>query len=89
MRPSQVLSVFVVVAATTQAQSFVVTPTRRFSSVGDIEPTATETVSGPIQTGQACAEIGELISNSRLRFPSVGAEVGVEDYDLISAELGN
>ena len=89
MRSPQILSVLLAVAATTQAQSFVVTTTRRFSSVGDIEPTVTETVSGPIQTRQACAEIGELVSDSRLRFPSVGAEVGVEEYCLINIEFEN
>ncbi|KAF2626622.1 peptidase S41 family protein-like protein [Macroventuria anomochaeta] len=77
MRLSQVLSTLIAVAATAQAQSqpFLITTTRRFSSVGDVEPTATETVSGPIQTGQACAQIGRYISGSRLRFPSVEAEL--------------
>ena len=80
MRTPQVLSALLAAAATAQAQSqsFMVTTTRRFSSIGDIDvqPTATETVSGPIQTGEACAQVGEFISGSGLRYPSVEAEVG-------------
>ncbi|XPT03714.1 hypothetical protein M3J09_012800 [Ascochyta lentis] len=75
MRSPRFLFALLAVASTVQAQSFVVSSTRRFSSVGDVEPTATETVSGPIQTGQACAQVAELISDSRLEFPSVEAEL--------------
>lgn len=79
MRPFQVFSAVIAVAATAQAQSvsFEFTTTRRVSSIGDVnvQPTATETVSGPIQTGRACAQVGEAISDSRLNFPSVEAEL--------------
>ncbi|KAJ8109054.1 hypothetical protein OPT61_g7736 [Boeremia exigua] len=79
MRPSQVLSALLVVAATAQAQSlsFVVTATRRFSSIEDIDiqPTATETAVGAIETGRACAQVADTMSNSRLQFPSVEAEL--------------
>lgn len=80
MKSFRVLSALVAVAATAQAQSFLATSTRRFSSIGDVEPTVTETASGPIQTGQACAQVGELISDSRLEYPSVDAEVGTYTY---------
>lgn len=80
MRLPQVLSTVIAVAATAQAQSssFAFTTSRRFSSIDDfdIQPTATETASGPIQTGQACAQVAEAISGSRLTYPSVEAEVG-------------
>ncbi|KAH6638944.1 peptidase S41 family protein [Boeremia exigua] len=79
MRSSQVLWAFLAAAATAQTQSasFIVSTTRRFSSIGDVDvqPTATATVSGPIQTGRACAQIADAISNSRLQFPSVEAEL--------------
>ncbi|UPX19781.1 uncharacterized protein EKO05_0010032 [Ascochyta rabiei] len=75
MRSTQVLLALIAVASTAQGQSFIATTSNRFSSIGDVEPTATETVSGPIQTEQACAQVGELISDSRLEFPSVEAEL--------------
>ena len=79
MRSSYILTALVAVVATVQAQSqsFLVTTTRRYSSIddSDIQPTATETVSGPIQTGQACSQVADFVLRSRLRFPSVEAEV--------------
>ncbi|KAF3009674.1 hypothetical protein E8E13_008237 [Curvularia kusanoi] len=80
MRTSQFLSTLLAVVATTQAQSefSLVTSLRlRTSSVEDIDvqPTATETASGPIQTGQACAQAAGIITNSRARFPSIEAEL--------------
>lgn len=86
MRSSQVLSTLLAFAATTQAQSqsFAFTSTRRVSSIEDInvQPTATDTVSGPIETGQACALIGEAVSGSRLQIPSVEAEVSSSLYKV-------
>ena len=84
MRYSQFISAVLAVAAGVQAQSqsFVLTSTRRVSSIGDVQPTATETASGPIQTGQACAEVADLVSGSRSRFPSVNAEVGANCIEV-------
>jgi hypothetical protein len=80
MRSSHILSTLLAVVATAQAQSasFLVTSIRRTSSIEDIDvqPTATETASGPIQTGQACAQAAEIISESRAQYPSIEAEVG-------------
>ncbi|KAF2733402.1 hypothetical protein EJ04DRAFT_439222 [Polyplosphaeria fusca] len=45
------------------------------STAGDVEPTATETVSGPISTASACAQISEVVADSDLEFPSVEAEL--------------
>ncbi|KAF2801707.1 peptidase S41 family protein [Mytilinidion resinicola] len=39
------------------------------------EPSATETVSGPISTAKACAQVAELVSDSDLTTPSVEAEL--------------
>lgn len=44
-------------------------------SLGNVEPTATQTVSGPIQTGSACARIAELVTKSDSQVPSVQAEL--------------
>lgn len=83
MRTYPLFAAFFAIAASVQAQSqsFAITSTRRFSSIGDVQPTATETASGPIQTGQACAEVADLVTSSRSRFPSVNAEVGVHDIE--------
>jgi hypothetical protein len=78
MRSCHLFSAVLAIAASVQAQSqsLAITSTPRFSSIGDVQPTATETASGPIQTGQACAEVADLVTSSRSRFPSVNAEVG-------------
>jgi hypothetical protein len=80
MRSSHILSTLLAVAATAQAQSesFLVTSVRRTSSIEDvdIQPTATATASGPIQTGKACVQAAEIIYSSRVRYPSIEAEVG-------------
>ncbi|KAF1848095.1 peptidase S41 family protein-like protein [Cucurbitaria berberidis CBS 394.84] len=52
-------------------QSLDVKPT----SIGDVEPTATETVSGPIQTERACAAIADSVSDTVLKLPAVDAEL--------------
>jgi hypothetical protein len=87
MRKSQIFSAAAAIAATAQAQSFSVPVSRGFSSVGDVQPTVTETVSGPIQTGQACSQVAELILDSRLQYPSVEAEVSAEQYNLATFNL--
>lgn len=71
----------IAVAVQAQSQSFALASSRRFSSIGDVQPTATETASGPIQTGQACADVADLVTSSRSRIISVNAEVGVHDTE--------
>jgi hypothetical protein len=51
-------------------------PTKAASSVGNLRPTATLSFPGPVATGEACGEIADQISRSRLQFPNVDAEVG-------------
>jgi hypothetical protein len=51
-------------------------PTKAASSVGDLRPTATLSFSGPVATGEACAEIADQVSRSQLQFPNVDAKVG-------------
>ncbi|CAO2647349.1 Nn.00g082710.m01.CDS01 [Neocucurbitaria sp. VM-36] len=57
------------------SQSFDIEPTQAPTSIGDEEPTATETVSGPIQTGRACAVIAEFAYDTDLQYPAVAAEL--------------
>lgn len=61
--------------AVTSAQSLNTQPTQAPTSIGDVEPSATETVSGPIQTGSACANIAEFASDTDLEYPAVEAEL--------------
>jgi hypothetical protein len=51
-------------------------PTEAASSVINLRPTATLSFSGPIATGDACGEIADQVSRSRLEFPNVDAKVG-------------
>ncbi|KAF2106587.1 peptidase S41 family protein-like protein [Lophiotrema nucula] len=52
------------------------TRSRSPASTGDnVEPSATETITGPISTASACAEIAEAVSDSNLDFPTVDAEL--------------
>ncbi|KAH8731735.1 peptidase S41 family protein-like protein [Phaeosphaeriaceae sp. PMI808] len=52
-------------------------PTRAASSIRDIEPSNTQSVSGPIQSDRACAQIASAVGSSRLQFPSVQAELAL------------
>lgn len=49
--------------------------TRTFSTVGDIVPSATASISGPIQTNRACAQIQDVVRESDDSAPIVPAEV--------------
>ncbi|KAF2125285.1 peptidase S41 family protein [Dothidotthia symphoricarpi CBS 119687] len=72
MRSSAVLSVFVAFAtAQIGSSSTRVVPT----SIGNVVPSATQTVSGPISTGSACAQIADAVANARSRYPSVQASL--------------
>jgi hypothetical protein len=51
------------------------TPAR--SSIEDVEPSATETFSGPIQTDRACAQISSFVEDSTAIVPSVPAELAL------------
>lgn len=79
MRSLIALPALVAVAAA-QAETFdfgrTVTETRLpATSADNVEPSATETGSGPINTGRACAQIASLVGRSSLEYPSVEAEV--------------
>jgi hypothetical protein len=55
-------------------------PTRAASSmrsVGNVEPTLTQSLSGPVQTDRACAQLSSFISNSDSDFPSAQAELAM------------
>jgi hypothetical protein len=50
-------------------------PTRAPSSIGDLEPSATQSLAGPVQSGRACAQLASFIENTRSQTPSVQAEL--------------
>ena len=64
-----------IAAAAAQQQTFSFAPTEVATTADNVEPTATETFSGPIQTGKACGQIADYVSKSNLEYPSVEAEV--------------
>lgn len=77
MKSAIALPAFVaVVAAQAETFSFGSSATRVPSStIEQIVPSVTETASGPIDTGKACAEISRQAERSRFKYPSVEAEV--------------
>ncbi|KAF2179813.1 hypothetical protein K469DRAFT_693702 [Zopfia rhizophila CBS 207.26] len=48
---------------------------RLVSTDDNIQPSVTQTISGPVNTARACGQISELVDDSRLEFPSVEAEL--------------
>ena len=54
--------------------SFTSVPTR----TAEIQPSVTETATGPISTSSACAQISDIVMNSELEYSSVQAEVSLE-----------
>lgn len=64
-----------IAVAAAQAESFSFATTQVETSLGNVEPTATETLSGPIETGRACSQIAQFVDDSSLEYPSVEAEV--------------
>jgi hypothetical protein len=52
-------------------------PSQTPSSIGDVEPSATESLSGPIQTDRACAQVASFVEDSRSKAPSVPAELAL------------
>ncbi|OAL46894.1 peptidase S41 family protein-like protein [Pyrenochaeta sp. DS3sAY3a] len=65
----------VVTAQLDQSLSFELNPTQAPTSIRDVEPSATETISGPIPTGRACRLIADFVSDSNRDYPSVEAEL--------------
>lgn len=47
------------------------------SSIGNVEPTLTQTISGPIQTDRACAQVSNSIADSDASTPGVPAELAM------------
>ncbi|KAH3961420.1 hypothetical protein HBH52_230590 [Parastagonospora nodorum] len=47
------------------------------SSIGNVEPTLTQTISGPIQTDRACAQVSSSIADSDASTPGVPAELAM------------
>ncbi|PSN74739.1 hypothetical protein BS50DRAFT_22919 [Corynespora cassiicola Philippines] len=64
-----------VAAVAAQSESFGFSSTRAATTDIEVEPTQTETVSGPINTARACSQIAEYVDRSDLEFPSVEAEL--------------
>ncbi|KAF2827122.1 peptidase S41 family protein-like protein [Ophiobolus disseminans] len=52
-------------------------PSRAPSSIRDVEPLATQSISGPVSTERACAQVASVVANSRLQYPSVSAELAI------------
>jgi hypothetical protein len=66
-----------VVAAQNPSQSLDFIPTRAPSSIGNVEPTLTQSLSEPVQTDRACAQLSSFIANTRAQTPSVQAELAM------------
>jgi hypothetical protein len=77
MKTATVLAALAAIAAAQDVSSFNILPTPGPSSIRDVEPTATLSFSGPVETGRACGDIADVVSGSRLKLPSVNAEVGL------------
>ncbi|OCK75754.1 peptidase S41 family protein, partial [Lepidopterella palustris CBS 459.81] len=74
---SSLLSLISLASAQAAASSIIqfTLATNAPTQTGDIQPSVTETVSGPVGTASACAQIAGLVGKSRLQYPSVEAEV--------------
>ncbi|KAL6702625.1 hypothetical protein ACN47E_001294 [Coniothyrium glycines] len=57
------------------SQSFDIEPTRVATSRGNAEPTVTDSVSGPIQSDRACAQIAEFVADDSSDISAVTAEL--------------
>ncbi|KAI8933056.1 hypothetical protein NX059_009702 [Plenodomus lindquistii] len=58
------------------SQTVELDPTQTPTSTLDVEPIATESLStGPIESGRACAQVAELVSDDDERYPVVAAEL--------------
>jgi hypothetical protein len=78
MKSAALFSALAALAAAQDESLSPLRPTERPSSVLNVRPTATLSFSGPVETGQACGEIADQVSRSRLDFPNVDAEVGLD-----------
>ncbi|ORY19297.1 hypothetical protein BCR34DRAFT_472245 [Clohesyomyces aquaticus] len=63
------------VSAQAESFSFGATRSLRPVTTGEIQPSVTQTISGPVSTAKACSQIAGFVGNSRLEFPSVEAEL--------------
>ncbi|KAF2267254.1 hypothetical protein CC78DRAFT_93645 [Lojkania enalia] len=78
MRSMLVLSVLIAAVAAQETFVFSISATRTrgpTETADNIEPSATETVTGPISTESACAQISEYVQDSEFEYPSVEAEL--------------
>ena len=66
-----------------------VNPTRAPSSIRDVEPMATQSLAGPIQSGRACAQIADVVQKSELQLPSVQAELALACLKSVPIAQGN
>jgi hypothetical protein len=75
------LPLIAVVAAQTTplnpSPSIGLSPSRTPSSIGDVEPIATQSVSGPTQTERACAQVASSVRSARASILSVPAELAL------------
>lgn len=78
-----------VALASAQAESFSFGATRSLhpATTGEIQPTVTQTISGPVSTASACSQIAGLVDKSVLDFPSVEAEVSSSFLRDVGIEL--
>ncbi|KAF2685082.1 hypothetical protein K458DRAFT_387974 [Lentithecium fluviatile CBS 122367] len=74
MRSIIALPALIAVAAA-QAESFTFATTKATTTEDNVQPTATETVSGPIETSKACGQVAQLVRRSRQDFPSIEADL--------------
>jgi hypothetical protein len=70
-----------VVAA--QAETFSFATTRVSTTDDNVQPTATETISGPIETSRACGQVAEFVRQSEFESPSVEAEVSRSPFWIV------
>jgi hypothetical protein len=75
---SPLLAVVAAQITTTSASlSLELIPSRAPSSIEDVEPSVTQSLSEPIQTNRACAQVASSVEDSRSRAPSVPAELAL------------
>ncbi len=71
------------------SQSLNLVPTQVPTSIGNVQPSAIQSVSGPIQTGQACAQIAKLAANSDLQYPTIQADLAYACLTSVPIYQGN
>lgn len=61
------------IITSTRSLDLVLNPTRAPSSIGDVEPSSTMSLAGPIQTDRACAQMSSFIAGTTSKNPSAQA----------------